>query len=215
MIVKMYLVLTFLFSLYPKSKCHDPRSFSCSLCFQRQSSPLLVMWEHLKGRLRRSVWGTQGQPVIPSVIPLLRGEPTVERLQEDCSRILCVCGGYTEYGQPVLPLPFTVSWVVCFRAKLRKEFQACNQINPSIAENCLSCKHLPWACKHLPWAEKSTISHPEFCLLQWQQRELFSLKEAWPDGARSYLWQKGRKLEENLPDEAIPWSFYSSLSSSK
>lgn len=132
----MSLVLTFLFSLFPKSKCHDPKSFSCSLCFQRQTRPLSVVWEHLKGRLRRQVWEHKASQWH------LQWEGSLLSVQDDYSRILCVSGGDTEYGQPVLPLPFTV-W---FRTMLRKEFQTYNQINPSIAENCFSCKHLPCTC---------------------------------------------------------------------
>lgn len=137
----------------------------------------------------------------------------VQRLQDDYSRILCLCGGNTEYGQPVLPLPLTVNWVMCFRTKLRKEFQTYYQINPFIADNCLSYKHLPWACSGRkvhnkpPWILPFAVVTEGIFLsagdmASWGQK--LSVAE-----------EKGWRLEEILPDEAILWSFCSYLSSSK
>lgn len=162
----------------------------------------------LKGQLRRWIWGTRG----PSVTPSVRGEPTACR---DC-RVTTV--GFYVYVmgiQNMANLCFHChsQWVMCFRTKLRKEFQTCYQIHPSITENCLSYKHLPWTCSGIKVHSKPLWILP--FVVATEGIFLSAGDMAWWGQKLSVVKEKGWRLEESLPDEAIPWSFYSSLSSSK
>lgn len=160
-----------------------PSPFPCSLCFQRQTSSLLV-WEHLKSRPRRWVWGTQGHPVTPSV----RGEPTLCAetagwLQKDfmCKwweyRIWPTCASTAIHSELCGLGP---SWERSFKPIIKLIHPLQKTVCP--VNICLG---------HV-LAEKSTISLSEFCLLQWQQMGFLSLQETWHGGARSYLEQKKR-----------------------
>lgn len=57
MIVKnVFSSITF-FSSFPKLECCNPKSFPCSLYFQRRTSTVSVVQEHLKGKGLGDVYG--------------------------------------------------------------------------------------------------------------------------------------------------------------
>lgn len=140
-------VLSLFFPPFPKLECRHRKSFFCSLYFQGQTSTLSVVWEHLKGRGLGDVYGRHKANRWD-----LQWEGSlqlVHRLQDDYNSTCMSASVYVcwTYSQLVLLLPLAVSWEMCFWSELRKQFQPHYQINPFIADNCLSCKDLPWTCR--------------------------------------------------------------------
>lgn len=121
--------------------------------------------------------------------------------------LVCLCGGNTEL---VLLLPLAVSWVMWFRGGLRKEFQ----INPSIADNCLS-QDLSWTCR----GRKVQKKPPRILTFAMATEGSFLSARGmvwWQSGQKlSVAAVKGWRLEGILPDEAVLWPFCSSLSFSE
>lgn len=95
----------------------------------------------------------------------------------------------------------------------KRKVQTYYQINPSIADNCLSYKHLLWAC-----SDRKVHNKPPWILPFAVVTEGIFLSAgdmaSWGQKL-SVAEEKGWRLEEILPDEAILWSFCSYLSSSK